>query len=157
EDRPVENHARRRSAPRRTLFNSEIRPYSWPCIYVFVSEWDTEERMAREDPSDVVPSALLLPDGRAVPVCVIEARRQPDSDDVLVAPRLLHPRTPLTPGVPLVNRAAQGADRLATAGCIVSSGQSYYVLTSRHALGPAGTVIEAFRRNGIQPIGETAT
>ena len=24
---------------RRTLFNSEIRDYSWPCVYVFVSSW----------------------------------------------------------------------------------------------------------------------
>src|SRR5215510_2484068 len=46
--------------PRWTLFNSEIRPYSWPCIYVFVSNWEKEEQLAKENPSDVVPKTIYL-------------------------------------------------------------------------------------------------
>src|ERR1700739_792752 len=61
--------------PRRTLFNSEIRPYSWPCVYVFVSSWEDEVNLSKENPADVVPKALFLPDGRSVPVCVIEVRQ----------------------------------------------------------------------------------
>ena len=63
---------RQKKRERRTLFNSEIRPYSWPCIYVFVSDWEYEVTLAGDDPSDVVPRSLYLSDGRAVPVCVIE-------------------------------------------------------------------------------------
>src|ERR1700676_4160663 len=32
---------------RRTLFNSEIRDYSWPCVYVFVSSWQYEADLAK--------------------------------------------------------------------------------------------------------------
>src|SRR5689334_22062833 len=29
----------------RTLGNSKARPYSWPCILVFVSQWETEDAL----------------------------------------------------------------------------------------------------------------
>jgi hypothetical protein len=78
--------------PRRTLFNSEVRPYLWSCIYVFVSEWEQEIRLSKYDPSDVVPKALYLPDGRTVPVCVIEARKQRYSEDLDVNTKNMYPR-----------------------------------------------------------------
>ncbi len=155
-DHPKASRPRHRKAKRRTLFNSEVRPYSWPCVYVFVSVWDTVDNLANDNPSDVVPRTLFLPDGRAVPVCVIEARRDHYSPDLEVDPALLSPRTPLTPGAAILNRDGQGGRRVATAGCLVTDGQAYYLLTSRHALGAAGTTIEAFRRNGPITIGETA-
>src|SRR5947209_938501 len=75
-------HARKPQSDRRTLFNSEVRPYSWPCVYVFVSSWEYESSLAEDDPSDVVPKTLYLADGRSVPVCVIEARKQSFSKDL---------------------------------------------------------------------------
>src|SRR5689334_9082711 len=57
---------------KRTLFNSEVRPYSWPCIYVFVSQWESESDLAKS-PADLLPKMLYLEGGRGVPVCVIEA------------------------------------------------------------------------------------
>src|SRR5262245_58379520 len=54
----------------RTLYNSEVRPYSWPCVLVFVDKWlDLEDVQAgKVDPSDLVPRSLDMPDGSRVPV-----------------------------------------------------------------------------------------
>ena len=42
-------HARSEKSDRRTLFNSEVRPYSWPCVYVFVSSWEYETDLSNRD------------------------------------------------------------------------------------------------------------
>jgi hypothetical protein len=85
---------------------------------------------------------LYLPDGRSVPECVIEARKQSYAEDMQVVPRKVGPRNLFAPGVPVLNKgnkAAQGMKKIATAGCIVKDGDFYYVLTnkpwgsSRHA------------------------
>lgn len=47
---PESHHKSYKKRPRRTLFNSEVRPYSWPCIYAFVSQWSEEERTGRRGP-----------------------------------------------------------------------------------------------------------
>ena len=121
---------------KRTLFNSEVRPYSWPCVYVFVHEWKTESELAREDPADLAPKTLYLPDGRSVPVCVIEAQKQTYSEEMLINPLNIYPRNTYVPGSAILNEDAQGMPRLATAGCIVKDGEKYYVLTNKHAIGP---------------------
>src|SRR5262249_30411665 len=72
----------RRTHSRRTLSNSQVRPYSWPCVYVSVSDWEEEAALAETNSSDVVPTTLYLPDGRSVPVCVIEARKQDFAKDL---------------------------------------------------------------------------
>lgn len=140
---------------RRTLFNSEVRPYSWPCVYVFVSSWQEELDLARRDPTDVVPMSLFLPDGRAVPVCVIEALLQDYSKDLQLDVRNLIPRNALTPGCAIVNADGHGMTRLATAGCVVRDGASYYALTNRHAVGKPGTVIGALQSHREPRIGST--
>src|SRR5262249_27361625 len=63
----------------RTLDNSEIRPYSRPCILAFVDEWTAPGEFVaggRFHPNDMVPKALYMPDGRKIPVCVVLAERQ---------------------------------------------------------------------------------
>jgi hypothetical protein len=130
---------------RRTLFNSEIRPYSWPCIYVFVSDWEEEALLSRDNPSDVVPRTIYLSDSRSVPVCVIEAKKQSYADDLEVRSKNIYPRNYLAPGIPVLNDHAQGLKRLATAGCLVRDGSNYYVLTNKHAIGPEGTKIKALK------------
>jgi len=54
----------------RTLSNTVVRPWSWPCLLVFVKHWMTPEEM-RDTPTQVVPRYLYLPDGRVVPTCVL--------------------------------------------------------------------------------------
>src|SRR5262249_42609103 len=158
---PTKTHPKRQTVsqkqrPRRTLFNSEIRSYSWPTIYVFVSEWAEEERLADENPSDVVPKSVYLPDGRVVPLCVIEAREQKYATDLRINPKDLFPRNLLGPGSPIMNEDSQGLTRLATAGCVVRDGQRYYVLTNRHAVGEAGTEISALQPHRAPRIGVAA-
>jgi hypothetical protein len=150
-----ETDAQQAVRPRRTLFNSEVRDNSWPCVYVFVSEWNEEKRLAETSPADVVPKSLFLPDGRSVPVCVIEARKQPYAHDLQVNVNRL-PRNLLGPGSPIVNHDGQGMDRVATAGGIVRDGQRYYLLTNSHASGRPGTVIEALQNHRRPTIGVTS-
>jgi hypothetical protein len=142
---------------KRTLFNSEVRPYSWPSIYVFVSQWEDESVLAKGDPADVVPKRIYLPDGRVVPICVIEAKRQPYATDLKVDPRQMQPRNVLAPGVPLINEDAQGIQRIGTAGCLVKDGEMFYVLTNRHVAGPEGTAISALNGHRSVAIGTTSS
>jgi len=146
----------KKKSPRRTLFNSEVRPYSWPCLYVFVSEWMEEERLAADDPSDVVPKCIYMPDGRVVPICVIEARKQPYTTDLQVKSNSFAPRNLLGPGIPIVNEDGQGITKMATAGCIVRDGERYYLLTNKHLAGAPGTPIRALQPNHAPEIGVTS-
>src|SRR5262245_32003724 len=50
-DQPRPKQVRKKRSERRTLMNSEVRPYSWPCVYAFVSDWEYEESLADTDPS----------------------------------------------------------------------------------------------------------
>ena len=147
---------RKTKSERRTLFNSEICPYSWPCVYVFVSDWENETSLSESDPSDVVPKSLFLPDGRIVPVCVIEARLQEYSKDLQINADDRRPRNLLGPGSAIVNENGQGMARLATAGGLVRDGERYYVLTNRHAVGEPGTTIHALQNHRQPVIGVTA-
>lgn len=55
----------------RTLANSEVRDYSWPCILAFLRKWEPEEAFAargRHSPAHIVPKILYMPNGIAVPV-----------------------------------------------------------------------------------------
>ena len=157
---PAKHHpAQKKRSPeskRRTLFNSEVRPYSWPCVYVFVSSWEYEKDLAEVDPSDVVPKTLYLPDGRTVPVCVIEARKQPLSKDLKIRLDGRTPRNLLAPGSAIVNEDGQGMTRLATAGCIVRDSGRYFVLTNKHAIGEEGTEILALQTHRRRKIGVSA-
>ena len=141
---------------RRTLFNSEIRDYSWPCVYVFASSWEYETKLAEADASDIVPRTLYLADGRSVPVCVIEAIQQDVSEDLEIGRSLRAPRNLLGPGTPIINEDGQGMARMATAGALVRDGERYYVLTNRHAVGETGTVMRALQGHREPEIGVTA-
>ncbi len=145
-----------RAHPCRTLSNSEVRPYSWPSVYVFVSDWCAEQELAKEDPSDVVPKTLYLPNGTVVPVCVIEARRQAYARDLQINPNTRFARNLLGPGAAIVNTDGQGLPRLATAGAVVRDGERYYVLSNRHAVGAPGTPIDALAGHRERQIGVSA-
>lgn len=59
----------------RTLQNSAVRDYSWPCLIVFVDAWLEPSDfgvMPNQVPlSESVPKTVYLPDGRGVPVCIV--------------------------------------------------------------------------------------
>lgn len=138
----------------RTLFNSEVRDYSWPCVLAFVRKWAAEEEFgpnARYDPALILPKTLYLQDGRAVPVCAVEVgdpHRTP-IDPFVEGPR---PSYPLGGGCPIIVQR-QGERRIATAGCLVTDGNTTFALTARHASGGTGQEVKSVLREGEERVG----
>jgi hypothetical protein len=124
----------------RTLENSSVRPWSWPCILVFVSEWSDNAEICR-DPSQLVPPRVYLPDGRIVPICVVLA--PPVEVEERPITGLAFPTGLLGGGLPLLTDE-QEQERIGSAGCLVTDGSTISALTSGHVVGrprtPAYTV-----------------
>lgn len=124
----------------RTLENSEVRPYSWPAILVFVEKWEKEKELAHINPGDIVPKILFLPDGKAVPVCVIGALNVSPQSQTIDLGKLNFPRNTISGGFPLFTRVQQ-AQKIASFGCLVTDGHLYYALTNKHVAGEHGSKI----------------
>jgi hypothetical protein len=142
----------------RTLANSQVDPAtSWPCVLVFVDRWQSEKELVNsKSPGAVVPKTLYLPDGRAVPVCIVEARRDLAPVDAPVDNEIRYPMSVIGGGFPLEVRV-QGRDHVATVGCLVSDGSKYYGLTNRHVTGEPGRVIYARLGGDLVPVGRAAS
>jgi hypothetical protein len=139
----------------RRFDNSEVRPYSWPCVLVLVSKWVDEQSFGRVyRPEEIVPKTLYLADGRMVPVCVVKV----ESTTVETHPPIswAWPKSRMGGGFPLISRH-QGATRVATAGCLVTDGHTTYALTNRHVSGGAGEPIYAARRGDEVEVGTAST
>jgi hypothetical protein len=121
----------------RTLGNSEVRPYSWPAILVFVQSWIDSRELAM-NPQEGVPVTLYLEDGRAVPVCVIEAPHE--SAASMRADGIRYPVNNIGGGNPVIAKV-QGREYAATIACLVSDGHKIFALTNSHVTGDAGEVI----------------
>jgi hypothetical protein len=140
----------------RTLGNSEVRPYSWPCILVFVDEWLNPSTFGgkgkkKTNPDDFVSNRLYLPDGTLVPVCVVESPQE----DASVAPGRnvpIFPRQFLGGGYPLLIQS-QGTEQFATAGCLVTDGHTCYALTNRHVTGELGEPVYTLSGGDTKPVG----
>lgn len=142
----------------RNLDNSEVRPYSWPCILVFVRRWADENEFGPDGgyhPTDIVPKTLFMPDGRAVPVCIVEAGED-NEEPAALPPQMSWPRSWLGGGLP-ISVEVQGERRWATAGCLVTDGHLTYALTARHACGEEGTPVFAETGHGTERIGASAS
>ncbi len=139
----------------RTLENSEVRPYSWPAILVFVEEWAAATHFGdtgKYDPDQMIPKTLYLPDGRRVPVCVIKAPRQPESPPPVP---VRFPLNNIGGGRPILARV-QGQEHVATIACLVRDGHKIYALTNRHVTGETGEILYTQRQGRIERIGVTA-
>src|ERR1051326_3264876 len=141
--------ARQAKKQPRTLTNSEVRPYSWPCVLVFVDKWfDLEDvQSGRVDPDELIPRALDMPDGSRVPVCVVYAKPVAAPVFEPVSPRF--PRQFIGGGYPILGRV-QEEERVASIGCMVTDGHDVYALTNRHVAGRPGE--ELFSKIGGDPI-----
>jgi hypothetical protein len=119
----------------RSLDNSGVRSWSWPCVLVFVRKWESREEMAKK-PAQFIPPRLYLPDGRVVPTCVVYARPQ------LIGPPPLQdvnfPSDLVGGGYPVLTED-QGEARVGSIGCLVTDGAYTYALTSQHVIGDEGT------------------
>jgi hypothetical protein len=139
-----------RSEPR-TLLNSNVQTWSWPCILVFVKEWQTIADLAKR-PEDVVPPFVYMPDGRIVPVCVVLAQ------SAHLPPRTVDPAhlaaSSLGVGSPIYVDA-QGMRRMGTIACMVSDGSDFYLLTNTHLAGEKGRPVRALMRGIPEVVGTT--
>jgi len=136
----------------KTLYNSVIRPWSWPCVLVFVDQWVTKEDFAGS-PDQMVPRALFLPDGRVVPTCTLYVERSDvpaARDDAPSFPKSL------VGGGFLLTSRVQGVDHFGSAGCLVSDGRSTFALTNQHVAGRPGDEIATILRGDRVPVGTAA-
>ncbi len=132
----------------RTFENSEIRDYSWPCVLVLVDTWADSDELSNDDE---VPKTLYLPDGRTVPVCVVQV--DPAEPTAELMPSWVWPSSGIGGGMPIISQA-QGADHVASVGTLVTDGHTVFALTSRHVTGPAGTPISTVLRGTRTAVGK---
>ena len=142
----------------RTFENSHLHETSWPCVMVLVRDWVDATGFGGADgrfaPQDMVPKMLFLPDGRVVPVCVVEVS---PAEAMAGAPADIRwPNSRIGGGFPLVVES-QGERRRASVGCLVTDGHTVYVLTNRHVCGHPGTPVSVQTRGGIGVIGHASS
>jgi hypothetical protein len=118
----------------RTLFNTVVKPWSWPCVIVFVNKWQHRSTFLK-DPDWMVPRALYLPDGRVVPTCTILVHEE----SIASTPdyHLSFANSYLGGGY-LTFADVQGQEHLGSIACLVTDGDLTYALTNRHVSGSAG-------------------
>jgi hypothetical protein len=131
---------------------TEVRPYSWPCILVFVDKWVDEGEMKRAGygAHDLIPDRLFMPDGTVVPVCVVEASQELISRELPTYPRLA--KNFLGGGYPVI-ADVQGEQHFASIGCLVTDGHLTYALTNRHVTGRPGEILYSPLEGERIPIG----
>ncbi len=142
----------RRQHSVRTLANSEVRSYSWPAILVFVDRW--VEQGDFRNPEDAVPTAVYMPNGQKVPVCVIEAEKEdcrPEGEA-----HYNYPASVMGGGYPLICDV-QGKEHVASVACLVTDGHKTYALTNHHVAGEPRTLISAIIGGNKVAVGTTAT
>lgn len=141
---PSEHGTTRQVTGERTLTNSQVRPYSWPAVLVFVEHWEDAEafsgKQGKYHPDEMVPRTLYLPDGRQVPVCIIVAPHQERTN--IAAPTIRYPLNNIGGGYPVIAEV-QGQQHVATIACLVGDGHKVYALTNRHVTGDMGEVVYA--------------
>lgn len=100
----------------RTLGNSEVRDYSWPCILVFVKEWVTNNAFRQEaELTEILPRNIYMPDGRVVPICVVQATKDDYIEEYPDPSKIIFPGNLIGGGFPLLVYS-QGVQRVASIG-----------------------------------------
>ena len=101
----------RACGPPRTLEGSQVYPWSWPVVLVFVDHWMDQEGDRRR-PDAWSRDVLYLPDGRKVPTCVVFAPHRPSAPGTArAAPEL--PQQPDRRRLRLLQRrSGSGPDRV---------------------------------------------
>ena len=123
-----------KSSEPRTLRNTVVRKWSWPCVLVFVTDWKKKSHFAKR-PTGMVPPLLYLPDGRVVPTCVVSVSQDDDAKIAGMPPSF--PSDLVGGGYPVFTDV-QGQPHLGSLGCLVTDGDQTYALTNRHVAGPQG-------------------
>ncbi len=143
--------------PPRTLENSRVRDISWPCILVLVRDWVAAQGFGGTSgqftAQDIVPKTLFMPDGRVIPVCVVQV--SPAEVSAAAPADIRWPNSIIGGGFPLTVEA-QGEKRRASVGCLVTDGHTVYALTNRHVCGRPGTPVFTETRGGAGQVGHAS-
>ena len=145
-------HSKPQDLGPRRLTNSSVKPWSWPCVLVFVDRW-FDRSTIRDNPdlaSELVPSFLYLPDGRVVPTCVVEV--SPDKAAPIVPPQPVFKSDLIGGGFP-VQATSQGKTHVGSIGCLVTDGDKVFALTNRHVAGEIGRPLFAGFKNTSRRLG----
>jgi hypothetical protein len=140
----------------KTLENSEVRFYSWPCILVFVDHWITEGQFGgrtQAEYDDRIPDTVYLPDGRKVPLCVVQADLR--ESEAAPAESFVFPENYIGGGFPVLTDV-QEKEYVASVGCLVTDGHKVFALTNRHVCGEAGEILYTIRGGNKVRIGRSS-
>ena len=140
------------AAGERTLFNSVLKDWSWPCVLVFVNEWWNKNDFAGS-PDQMVPRALFLPDGRVIPTCVVLALEGTSAEPLIGD--LSFPDSYVGGGYVALTDV-QGRQHVGSIGCLVTNGNLTYALTNRHVTGEGGSTIFTMLRDRKTELGISA-
>jgi len=144
----------RRKRKARTLLNSYLAEESYPAVLVLIKKWIEDPRDFK-DPRQVVPQFLYLPDGRAVPTCVILVELAEDIEwGAPGSHEISFPENLIGGGCGVYTRV-QGSEHIGTVGCLVTDGERIYGLTARHVVGPGGQPVYTRVRDEEVLIGQT--
>jgi hypothetical protein len=136
----------------RTLEDTVVTSWSWPCVLVFVRQWASYDRL-RGDPDQAVPRFLYLPDGRVVPTCVVLVREQECVPGT--QPDWIFPSGLIGGGYPILTQM-QGRDHISSVACLVSDGTKTFALTNRHVSGPKGQCVDSLLAGRRAQVGLSA-
>jgi hypothetical protein len=121
----------------RTLENTVVKPWSWPCVLVFVKEW-LDPKEVREHRDQGIPPFLYLNDGRVVPVCTVQASLYPGTAPAATGPLTFSSH--IVGGYPVLTDV-QGREHVGSIACLTTDGDRYYALTNQHVTGTEGREI----------------
>ncbi|MDD5363427.1 MAG: hypothetical protein PHN88_14990 [Ignavibacteria bacterium] len=136
----------------KTLENSKITKWSWPCVLVFVNDWKSQDEFC-DNPDQIVPKLLYLPDGRVVPTCVLLI------EDKEISPPQLNnfcfPSELIGGGYPVITEV-QGDTHIGSVGCLVTDGDLIYALTNKHVTGEKDRIVYSYFKGQKCKIGTSS-
>jgi hypothetical protein len=138
--------------PPRTLEQTSVRPWSWPCVLVFVEHWMNAAEI-KAQPDGMAPRLLYLPDGKQIPTCVVYA--PPDTMPRSDEQHLSFPSSLLGGGYVCLT-TVQGRERVGSIACLVTDDVKTYALSNRHVVGEEGTQLFTMLDGTRVPIGRTS-
>ena len=147
----VKNARKEKRVPK-TLENTKVTSWSWPCILVFVNDWKDEDDFCK-NPDQVVPKLLYMPDGRVIPTCVIFIE-----DKEITPPALRNVNFPselIGGGYPITTKV-QEETHIASVGCLVTDGDLVYALTNKHVTGESERIIYTFFKGTESRVGTSS-
>lgn len=145
---------RGKKATPRTMENTIVQPWSWPCVLVFVKEWlKPADYHAAAAKGQVVPPFIYLPDGRVIPTCVLQASLWNGTNTRLSGYQFTSQL--MGGGYPLVTKV-QGQEHVGSVGCLVTDGVRHFALTNQHVAGEEGSEIFTLLQGDGRRIGVSA-